>query len=509
MHRTPEGVDSAARRGGSLPLATRSEMVERASNPKIAIMGAGPGGLCMAIRLLQSGIDDFVVLEKGSDVGGTWYHNRYPGCECDIASHLYSFSFEVKPDWSKPYARQPEILEYLKHCVAKYGLAPYIRFDSGVERARWNDATSRWKLELGNGSSIEAEIVVSAIGMFNDIEYPDIPGLDTYEGTHFHSARWNWDHDLTGRTVGVIGSAASAVQFVPEIIKDAAQVHLFQRTANWVLPKEDTPYTEEQLEHFRSHPDVVLAMRKEISDGVDGKKFLDPEFRASMEEIGLAAIAAVEDPQERRKLTPTHPWFCKRPLFANNYYSAFNEPNLELVTEPIDCITKTGVITEDGKERCVDTLVLATGFSATKYLSSIDVTGRGGLRLDDAWSDGAHAYKGIATSGFPNMFMLYGPNTNQGSIITMIEYQVEYTLKLIQHMQQQKLGWVDVKCDREARYNDWLQKEIDGVEAWHAGCNSYYRSPSGRVVTQWPQAMGDYGDQIAAVDGSDYEAAKA
>jgi cation diffusion facilitator CzcD-associated flavoprotein CzcO len=395
----------------------------------------------------------------------------------------------------------------MEFCVAKYALEPHCRFNAGVRSARWDDATSRWTLELASGETLEVDVVVSAIGMFNEIEYPKIKGLDSFEGTHFHSARWNWDHDLTGRTVGVIGSAASAVQFIPEIIKQAAQVHLFQRTANWILPKEDTPYTAEQLEHFRNNPDVVTAIRKEICDGVDGKRYLEADFRAEMEKVVLAEIAKVRDPELRAKLTPDHVWFCKRPLFANTYYPAFNEPNLELVTEGIERVTKNAVVTKDGRQREVDTLVLATGFAATKYLSSIEVTGRNGLRLDGAWSEGAQAYKGVMTAGFPNLFMLYGPNTNQGSIITMIEYQVEHTLKLIEQIVKQRLAWLDVKPAREAAYNEWLQQEIDGVEAWQGGCNTYYRAPNGRVVTQWPQSMSDYGDQLATIDSDAYEIA--
>ncbi len=228
------------------------------SSPRIAIIGAGPGGLAMAKRLLDEGFDDFVLLERNGGVGGTWYQNRYPGCECDVPSALYSFSFEFKVDWSKPYGRQPEILAYMEHVAEKYGILPHCRFGADVTRAEWDDAVAAWTLTLGDGETVEADVVVSAIGMFNDLAWPDIDGLDTFAGTSFHSARWDWDHDLTGETVAVIGSAASAVQFVPEIVKTAGQVHLFQRSANWVLPKPDEPYTEDQLEAFRRDPAPLL-----------------------------------------------------------------------------------------------------------------------------------------------------------------------------------------------------------------------------------------------------------
>ena len=475
---------------------------------RIAIIGAGPGGLCTAIQLKRAGFEDFVLLEKSGGVGGTWYHNRYPGCACDIQSHLYSFSFEVKPDWSRPFAPQPEILAYLEACAEKYGILPFCRFDDGVQNATWSDDTARWTLELTSGREEIADIVVSAIGMFNDISYPDIEGLDDFAGTRFHSASWNRDHDLAGETVGVIGSAASAVQFVPQIVEVAGRVHLFQRSANWVLPKEDDPYTEEQLEHFRAHPEVAEQIRSDIFNMIDSA---GPQtfgaLRQDMEKACRESIAQVEDPDVRAKLVPTHPWACKRPLFSNDYYPAFNRPNLELVTESIERISSDGIVTNDGLERTVDTLILATGFDATKFLSSIDVVGRSGLRLDDAWSDGAQAYKGVMTAGFPNLFMLYGPNTNGDSIITTIEYEVEYAVRQIQRLVDENLAWIDVKPSPMAAYNEKIQKDIAAVEPWQAGCSDYYRSPSGRVVTQWPHTMSQLRRLLETPDLEAYETA--
>ncbi len=472
---------------------------------RIAIIGAGPGGLCMGIRLKQAGFEDFVILEKSDGVGGTWNHNRYPGLACDIPSHLYSFSFEIKRDWSRPYAPQPEILEYVEYCFDKYGVRPHCRFDAGVRAAAWDDDTDRWTLELESGESVEADVVVSAIGMFNDLTFPEIEGLDSFAGPSFHTARWNWDHDIAGETVAVIGSAGSAVQLIPEIAKLAGQVHLFQRSANWVLPKEDDPFTEEQLEHFRTDPDAALAVRKEIFDGIEsGMAFYDAEVRGDLEAEVLKAIEVVEDPELRAKLTPDHIWGCKRPLFSNDYYKAFNRANLELVTDSIERITPKSIVSVDGKERPIDTLVFATGFSATKYLSAIEVKGRNGLQIADAWSDGAQAYLGVTTAGFPNLFMLYGPNTNQGSIITMIEWQVEHALQHIERIAREDLAWLDVKPELMAEYNVQMQKDIEAVEPWQAGCSGYYRSPSGRVVTQWPHNMTAFKDRVETVDPDAY-----
>jgi len=475
---------------------------------RIAIIGAGPGGLCMGKRLLDEGIDDFVLLEKSDGVGGTWNLNRYPGCECDVQSALYSFSFEIKPDWSKPYGTQPEILAYMEHVAEKYGVLPHVRLGNGVTRAVWDEPTATWTLTLDHGATVTADVVVSAIGMFNDLAWPDIDGLDDFAGTLFHSAQWNWDHDLIGERVAVIGSAASAVQFVPEIRKQAGMVHLFQRTANWVTPKIDTPYTAEQLEAFRHDPTPILEFRREVEDSMNkGMTFTNTEKLALSVAAVNQAIDQVNDPVVREKLRPQHPFGCKRPLMSNVYYPAFNEPNLELVTEPIFRITPHSVVTDDGQERVVDTIVLATGFAATRYLSAIDVVGRNGTRIDDAWNDGATAYLGITTAGFPNLFMLYGPNTNNGSILTMIEYQVEHILGHVRRLRDEHLAWVDVRPEPMARFNDEVQQAIADIPVWNFGCNGYYRTPSGRIVTQWPFSMTEFHDRTATIDPADYEVA--
>lgn len=473
---------------------------------RIAIIGAGPGGLCAAIQLQRAGFEDYVLLEKAAGVGGTWFYNRYPGCACDIPSHLYSFSFEIKRDWSRPYAPQPEILAYMEHCAEKYGLLPHCRFGNGVQGARWNEDGARWTLALEGGERLEADVVVSALGMFNEFAWPEIEGLDSFQGTRFHTARWDWDHDLSGERIGVIGSAASAVQAVPEIVKQAEQVHLFQRSANWVMPKADEPFTSEQLEAFRGDPQAALSVRQEIYQQVDGgMTFSDPDALAKLEAAGLAAIEVVKDPELRRQLRPQHPFGCKRPLLSNNYYAAFNRPNLELVTEPIARVTPNGIVTRDGTERQLDTLICATGFSATKYLSAIDVRGRGGQPIDEAWSDGARAYLGICTAGFPNLFMIYGPNTNNGSILEMIEGQVDYTVQQIARIADEGLAWIDVRPEPMERYNEEIQQAISRVAVWQADCNGYYRTPSGRIVTQWPYSMSEFRKRTAHPDLEAYQ----
>ncbi|MHA7840066.1 MAG: flavin-containing monooxygenase, partial [bacterium] len=413
----------------------------------------------------------------------------------------YSFSFEKKYDWPRPYAPQSELLAYMEGIADKYGLRSHCRLGNGVVRAEWQEDDARWRLELDSGDVHEAEVVVSAVGMFNDLVYPDIEGADAFEGVSFHSARWDWDVPLEGKRIGVIGSAASAVQIVPEIAKVAKQVHLFQRTANWVLPKEDAPYTKEQLDAFRENPRLLDAQRDETYRRIDdGMTFDDHAQLAEMERIGLEVLDQVEDPVVREKLRPQHPYGCKRPLLSNDFFPAFNRPNLDLVTDSIECITKSGIRTADGREREVDLIVYATGFSATKYLSALDVTGRNGRHIDEAWTDGAHAYLGITTAGFPNLFMLYGPNTNNGSILEMIEHQTNHVLRHVERLAAGDLRWVDVKPEAQDAYNQRVQEAIAGIAVWNHEVNGYYRSASGRVVTQWPFSMTDYKTMSEKID---------
>jgi cation diffusion facilitator CzcD-associated flavoprotein CzcO len=489
-HTVVSGRDLIARHGGSV---------------RIVIIGAGPGGLCMGVKLLKAGFQDFVIVERGGGVGGTWRRNTYPGAACDVQSALYSFSFEVKTDWSRPYAPQPEILTYMEGVAEKYGLFPHCRFNTEVLGIVWDDATETWTVRMSGNETLTADVVVSAIGMFNELVRPDLPGLDRFAGTVFHSAEWAWDHDLQRERVAVVGSAASAVQLVPEIVKRAKQVYLFQRTANWVLPKQDTPYTEEELDRFHSDPSVFDAVRDEVLQRVErNMTFSDPETVAASQAAAEAALETVVDPVVRRRLRPSHPWGCKRPLFSNDFYPAFNRPNLELVTEPISHLTEDAIVTSDGTARQAGTVILATGFSATRYLSAIDVVGRQGVHIDEAWRDGATAYLGVTTAGFPNLFMLYGPNTNNGSILTMIEAQADHVIDHLRRLVEGRLAWIDVKPEAMERYNIEIQKGIESVKVWQASCNGYYRSASGRVVTQWPFTMAEFRRRCEGVDWSDY-----
>lgn len=462
----------------------------------------------MGKRLREAGIDDFVILDKASGVGGTWWYNTYPGAECDVQSHLYSFSFEPKLDWSRPYAGQAEILGYFNHVADKYGLRPHIRFDTTITAARWSDTDDRWRVTTADGRTYEAEVVVSAIGMFNNIVWPQIDGIADFKGDYWHSARWNHDIDLTGKHVGVVGIAASAIQFVPQIAPKVGSLHLYQRTANWVVPKGNEPYTQEQIDYYRAHPEAVRKSREDLYNVWNSLcTFQEKALMKKIEESGLARIAEVKDPETRTKLTPHHPFGCRRPLFADNYYPVFNRDNVTLDTTDIERITPRGVRTVDGVETEFDVIIYSTGFETTTYLNAIEVSGRGGVTLNEAWRDGAMAYRGVTTAGFPNLYMLYGPNTNQGCILYMIEQEVDYVMRQLGRMDAERLAWLDVKRQAMVAYNDELQKVMSTIDVWQASCGGefYYRSSTGRLVTQFPGTMDDFTDVTHRADNDAYE----
>jgi cation diffusion facilitator CzcD-associated flavoprotein CzcO len=464
--------------------------------------------LCAGIRLLREGIDDFVIVEKAAGVGGTWWHNRYPGAECDVQSHLYSFSFEPKVDWSRPYAGQAEIRAYVEHVAQKYGMLPYCRFNQEVRSLRWDESSAVWRVQMADGRRIAARTVISAIGMFNDIALPDIPGLGDFAGTLFHTARWQDGHDLTGERVALIGSAASAVQTAPEIAPIVAQLDLYQRTPQWVVPKKDEPFTEAELERFRTHPEAVQALRQEIYRQLEAAiLFQDPQMLIEAEAAGRANIAQVNDPDLRRRLTPDWRYGCRRPLLSNKYYPMFNRANVRLIDEGIERVVPEGIVTAQGELRPTDTIILATGFETTRYLSALDVTGRHGVPIGEAWRDGAIAYRGITTSGFPNLFMLYGPNTNNNSLITMLELETDYIVGHLRRILDERLAWIDVRPAAMADYNERLQADIARISVWSNDCRGYYRAPSGRIVTQCPYTMTMFQEILAQPDARNYETA--
>jgi cation diffusion facilitator CzcD-associated flavoprotein CzcO len=476
---------------------------------RIVIIGAGPGGICMAIKLLEAGYDNFIMLEKAEGLGGTWWHNRYPGAACDIPSHLYSFGFEIKRDWSAPYAGSSEILAYLEMCADKYQIRPHIELNTTVTGAQWDENAACWHVQTGTGLIHDAQILIAAQGMFNELNRPDIKGLDSFDGTQFHTARWEHRHDLRGKSVGVIGSAASAVQCVPEIAKLAGEMTLFQRTANWILPKNDRPYSQRKLTYFKTAPDAVEQNRSRFWNAFDDFSLLNnPQRYQQAVDSGLANIALVDDPLTRKKLTPNYSFGCKRVLLSGNYFQTFNRANVKLIAGGIDRITATGVVDTDGVEHQLDTLILATGFDVSRYLSSIPVVGRRDYALSAAWNDGAQAYLGISTAGFPNLFQVYGPNTNKGSILFMIECQAAYIVRQVSRLTEENLAWMDVRPEVMANYNEGIQDDAKSISVWAENCNNYFRhARSGRIVTQYPRAMTRYREDTFTSDTGAYDVA--
>jgi cyclohexanone monooxygenase len=491
-----------AQRDGELQTSSAANKHRR----RIGIIGAGPGGMCTAIKLKNAGYEDITIFERSAGVGGTWYNNRYPGLACDVPSHLYSFSFFLNAAWSRAYAPQPEILSYMQRMAEQFELMSHIRLSTEVMAAHWNHNDATWSVHLGTGEVETFDVLVSAVGMFNGLNWPDIPGLEEFQGLLFHAGQWREHHATANRTVAIIGSAASAVQIVPRIAPDVKALHLYQRSPNWVLPKDDPVYDEDVIEERCSRlsaaEDLWQERYKEMDDFTSWPEFTEGE---AYRERCLQNLSSVEDPELRQKLTPDHPWGCTRPLFSNEYYPAFNRDNVELVTAGIARITPRGIIDLTGRERPADVIVCATGYHVDRFASIVDIRGRNGLQLAEAWKGGAIAYLGISTSGFPNLFMIYGPNTNNGSLLFMLECQAACIARRLNWMDDNGTSWMDVRPDAVKVYNETLQKDIDRVKIWQGGCRNYYRAASGLVVTQYPHNMTAYRMQTEQPDWESFE----
>jgi cation diffusion facilitator CzcD-associated flavoprotein CzcO len=458
----------------------------------VVIIGAGFGGLAAAVALRRKGVDDLLIIERADGVGGTWRQNVYPGAACDIQSHLYSFSFAPNRGWTRTYAYQPEILAYLEKVADDFDLRRHLMLGTCVRRLTWNEQASQWDVEL-DGRTITADAVVSAVGLFGAVRYPDIEGLTDFTGDLMHTAQWDETVDLTGKRVAVIGTGASGVQVVPELAATAGQLTVFQRTPPWMVPKEDRSYTVEELTRFRRHPWAALGERWRLWKLQHDNTALTPDHPrlAPVQEISENFLRRhVQDEELRDALTPRYPFRCKRVLLGEKYYTALQHAHVDLVTEPIDRITTTSVITASGVVD-VDAIVLATGFETSDYLSGLEIIGIGGERLQDRWGLDPRAYLGVAVSGFPNFFMLYGPNTNQGanSIIYILEAGARLAASAVSRLARRG-GFVDVHPEAEQRFNEKINADLERT-IW-TQCDSYYRSPTGRIVTQWPYSELDY-----------------
>ncbi|MDX6239947.1 MAG: hypothetical protein QOG10_4762 [Kribbellaceae bacterium] len=477
---------------------------------EVAIIGSGFAGLCMGIKLRQAGIEDFVIYEKADDLGGTWRDNTYPGCACDIPSYLYSFSFEQNPHWTRMFAPWEEILAYLKHCAEKYGIADHIQYGAEVTEAAFDESAGRWTVTVNGSETVSARVLVAGVGNLHQAKLPDIPGLNTFAGTAFHSSRWNHEHDLTRRRVAVIGTGASAIQFVPRIADQVAHLDLFQRTAPWITPKPDRAIGPRERGLHERFPAAQRAIRNAIYWGLEarGAGFAgNPKLMKGLELQARRHLRKqISDPELRAKLTPDYQIGCKRILLSNDYYPSLTRENVDVVTTPITRVTPSGVITDDGVEYGCDTIVLGTGFEVSGNLTRMRILGRDGTDLAEGWKrDGIGAHLGITVAGYPNLFLLVGPNTGLGhsSMVFMIEAQVRYVMQALDLLRAREAAYVEVREEVQERSVEVVQGKLGGT-VWQSGCNSWYLDDQGRNSTIWPDFTVGYWRRTRRLDPADY-----
>src|ERR1700739_506954 len=457
----------------------------------VGIIGAGPGGLALGILLSRAGFHRFTIFDREDDVGGTWRINTYPGLACDVKSHLYSYSFDLNPNWSRLWSSQPEILEYFQRCADKYGLRPHLRLRTEIRSARWDEGSQQWCLTTTGGEQHRFNVVWPAVGLFPRPLFPNLEEEEPFTGTVMHSSRWDHSVRLEGARVAVLGTGSTASQLVPELARVGGKVYSVQRSPTWILPKPDRHYTRRERWVFTHVPfakklyrtRLWLLSQTNISVIEHGS-----EKTQEFTDIALGMLErTVADEELRRKLTPDHPMGCKRLGFSSDYLPALPRPNVEVLNSPARSLRARSLVTEDGTERDVDVVVCATGYAAADYLGQLDVSGERGAMLREVWRDGAQAYFGMAVPGFPNFFMLYGPNTNVGSnsVIFMLEAQARYIVRALKHMRRKGKTYVAVRPSALAEFVAKIDRWMVGT-VWTTQCSSYFRAANGRVVTQWP-----------------------
>ena len=475
---------------------------------KVVVIGAGMSGILSAIKLAEAGIDDIVLYERADRPGGTWRDNTYPGLSCDVPSHLYRFSFEPNPDWGHRFSPGHEIQAYLERVAEKYGVRRRIRLNREVTAAHWRDG--RWRLEISDGSRDQADIVIAATGVLRDPVMPAIDGLESFAGAAFHSARWDHGVALAGQRVGIIGTGSTAIQIVPAIVSTVATLTLFQRTAQWILPVANPPIDPAEQARFRRAPAQMAALyddltrrwqdtfaRAVVGDADEMKKIADA-CRANLEE-------AVHDPALRRRLRPDYQVACKRLIMSDSFYPAIQRPNAELVTDDILRIEPAGVVTRDGRRHDLDVLVLATGFDAHKFMQPMELVGRDGLTLSEAWADAVAAHRAVALPGFPNFFMLAGPNSPIGnfSLIMISELQLGYVMQLIAELRHGRAHAIAPRADATARFNAEIKAAMPNT-VWVTGCRSWYLDKNGDPA-MWPWTFEKFRADMARPDLGEYD----
>lgn len=480
------------------------------NEPEIIIIGAGFGGIGMAIELRRAGIDDFVLLEKAEEIGGTWWENTYPGCGCDVMSLMYSYSYEPNRRWTRMFARQPEILDYLRRTVDKYDLRRHIRLRSEVVTLDFDDAADRWDVGLSDGRHFRPRMVVMAAGPLHEPAIPDFPGRDTFGGNSFHSAQWDHEFDITGKRIAVIGTGASAVQFVPKIAEQAAQVTVFQRTPHWVVPKPDRRLSRWEHRAFRYLPGAQRLYRWGIYWGYESliPAFLHPNLMRRAETVARAHVRnQVPDPELRRRLTPDYRLGCKRILVSNNYYPTLQRPDVDLVTSPIAEITEHGITTADGSAREFDAIVYGTGFRISDRFTGQHLVGANGRTIQQTWRNGMEGFLGVAVHGFPNLFLIMGPNSGGGnqSIVFMIEAQARYIRQCVEQLRRTSTTRIEVRASTQHEFNRRLHAKLAGTVWNSGGCNSWYLDEHGLNRAAWPGSSVSYWRTMRHLDPGHYD----
>ena len=492
----------AARAAKEIPVSTK------APHFRIAIAGSGFGGLGMAIRLLQEGIEDFVILERGSDIGGVWRDNTYPGCCCDVPSHLYSFSFAPNPGWSRSFSPSAEIHAYLKGCAERFGLMRFVRLGHEVREAAWQDEEQRWLIQTSQGD-FTADVFVAGVGALSAPSIPKLEGLSAFAGKVMHSARWDHSHPLAGRKVAVIGTGASAIQFVPEIQKEVGALRLFQRTPPWILPRNDKAVSATRQRLYRAAPVVQKAARGALFQARELMVlgFRHPAIMRVGHHLALRYLAQqVPEPSLRKKLTPNYTLGCKRVLISDNYLQSLTRPNVEVITEGIREVRPRGIVTSDGVEHEVDTLIFGTGFHVTDMPIAKLVRGRGGKTLDERWQGSPQAHLSTTVSGFPNLFLLLGPNSGLGhnSVLTMLEPQLEHVLKALRFLTSEGLAALEPRAEAQAAWTAEVDRDMKGTVWTSGGCASWYLDRTGRNSTLWPGFVGSFARRVSRFDPSEF-----
>ncbi len=475
----------------------------------VIIVGTGFAGLGMAIRLLQREMTDFVVLERAAEVGGTWRDNRYPGCACDVPSQLYSFSFELNPSWSRSFSDQQEIWDYLRRCTDRYGVRPYIRFRHDVLGAGWEHPRRRWRVRTNRGE-LTSDVLITGTGALSEPNIPDIPGLASFRGAVFHSARWALDYDLRDRRVAVVGTGASVIQFIPRIQPEVASLTLFQRTPAWIMPRGERHIGGLEQQLYRAVP----ALQRLVRAGIYcGRESLVPGFAVNPRLLKLAEVIArahlrrqVSDPALRARLTPDYTIGCKRILISNDYLPALTRPNVQVLTSAIAQVGADWAQATDGTRCGVDAIIFGTGFHVTDMPMATRIRGRNGRTLAEVWSGGPQAHRGTTIAGFPNLFILVGPNTGLGhtSLIYMIESQVAYTLDALRFLRRSGAAAVEVRPEAQMAYNQAVQRRMAGTVWTSGGCASWYLDAHGHNTTLWPTFTWRFRRATRAFDPTEY-----